>query len=124
MRMTDAKKGRDTMDLIDRAALKKEWHEAYEGEKCKHDSVMLGCTHILCDAYIACQTIEQQPTIEAVPMEPLCKLLHDIAYTPCYTTPGLEMCGALCGECDTTCGDEECWMRFLKKWMEGLDDHR
>jgi hypothetical protein len=70
------------------------------------------------------ERLEKMPNIEAVPMEPLCKLLHDIAYTPCYTTPGLEMCGALCGECDTTCGDEECWMRFLKKWMEGLDDHR
>ena len=35
-----------------------------------------------------------------------------------------KMCGALCGECDTTCGEEECWMRFLKKWMEGLNDHR
>lgn len=56
------------MDLIDRAALKKELHEAYEGEKCKPDSVMLGCTHILCDNYIACQTIEQQPTIPAVPL--------------------------------------------------------
>lgn len=56
------------MELIDRTALKKEWHEAYEGEKCKPDSVMKGCTHISCDAYIACQVIENQPTIEAVPV--------------------------------------------------------
>ena len=68
--------------------------------------------------------VRNMPAVEAVPLGPLCKLLHEIAYVPCYTVPGLHKCGEVCGECDTTLREESCWMQFLQKWMEGQHDNR
>lgn len=56
------------------------------------------------------------PPVEAVPMEPLCKLLSDIHGAPCNHT---DICGEICGDtCNPMMGDELCWRVFLTKWME------
>ena len=62
------------------------------------------------------------PTVPAVPLDELCLLLHDIAGSPCYTQPGEDMCNQLIGgQCNPEWSDEECWKRFLTKWMEEND---
>ena len=111
------------MDLIDRAVLKEEWHKSYDGEKCKPCNVMSGCTHISCEAYMTCQTIEQLPTIEAVPLEPLCEWLERNATMDC------DGCRATIGSCEDDDVDEKVcntrwrWKKMLTKWMEESNDH-
>jgi hypothetical protein len=64
----------------------------------------------------------KQPTVNAVPLDKLCLLLHDIAGCPCYSQPGEDMCNRLIGDqCNTEWDDVECWKRFLTKWMEEQD---
>jgi hypothetical protein len=58
----------------------------------------------------------------AVPLDKLCLLLHDIAGCPCYSQQGADMCNRLIGDqCNTEWDDVECWKRFLTKWMEEND---
>ncbi len=67
----------------------------------------------------ACRRIRELSSVEAVPMDKLCLLLHDIAGSPCYTQPGEDMCNQLIGDqCNTEWDDVECWKQFLTKWME------
>lgn len=66
--------------------------------------------------------IEEAPAVDAVPLDKLCLLLHDIAGCPCYTQRGEDMCNRLIGDqCNAEWNDVECWKLFLTKWMEGLD---
>lgn len=62
---------------------------------------------------------EHAPSFTGVPLEPLCKLLNDIAGAPCRTASGSNKCTELVGDnCCREWEDEECWKRFLTKWME------
>lgn len=76
--------------------------------------------------------IERQPSIPAVPLEPLCKLLAEMYHCPgsgwpannrvCHPSCPDEAFENLCGtDCDNH-SDEERWKVFLLKWMERLND--
>lgn len=88
------------MDLISREAAIEaiSYHEDIDNEAYK----------------IVKRILTLQEAIPAVPLEPLCRLLHDIVGAPCYTILGKYTC-------NTEWSDEECWKQFLTKWMEGLD---
>lgn len=62
--------------------------------------------------------IDGVPTIDAVPVEEIARLLADTFSSPCNFSPlDEEMCD-VCGEnCDMD--DEKCWARWIKLKMDG-----
>ena len=107
-----------TMDLIDRAALREAmYHEAFETDS-KDQRWDSGC-------WIRYKMFEKNlnsaPTIEAVPLEPLCEFLEK-----CGADSYCGTCKQIMGECFTDgrgCGSEHFWKELLTKWMEEQYDN-
>ena len=102
------------MELIDRAALR---------ERCpiridNYDEVH-GSREFVLGIETVFELIEAMPTIEAVPLEPLCEWLERNATMDC------DGCRATIGSCEDDDVDEKVcnsrwrWKIMLTKWMEG-----
>ena len=92
------------MDLIDRAALLKDLGEPHTLD---YNAIATVCK------------VKEQPTIEAVPLEPLCEWLSGHAGRP------MDCVGHLCGKCEfdgVGVGQEKCWENLIRKWMEEQHD--
>lgn len=66
-------------------------------------------------------TVEEQPTIPAVPLEPLCEWLSDHAGRP------MDCVGKLCGKCEfdgVGAGQEKCWENLIRKWREAQHEQQ
>lgn len=90
------------MDLIERAALEREIHEALA------DGGDIDGAFIL-------NTLDAQKTVEAVPLEPLCEWLSENAGRP------IACRGILCNGCefdDVSNEYQRCWENLIRKWME------
>jgi hypothetical protein len=75
--------------------------------------------------------LKNRPTVDAVPLEPLCELLAEMYHCPSSGCPSSgRACHPGCPDeafeklCGTDCDkhtDVERWKAFLTNWMEGLD---
>lgn len=71
--------------------------------------------------------LKEEPTVEAVPLLPLCKLLAEIGGKPCFTQPGQEACDATLGDfkCCSMNDEAGCWEHLLRTWMDnGMEDYQ
>ena len=92
------------MDLIDRAAVK---------------AGMMKYGFLAPDMTVHEFIEDELPTIEAVPLEPLCEWLSGHAGRP------MDCVGHLCGKCEfdgVGVGQEKCWENLIRKWMEEQHD--
>ena len=112
------------MDLIDRAALRKQWKMAAECRLCDND-VNECRLHGLTIEQI-CIGIDNVPTVEAVPLDKLCEWLAEQDYEIyCFMCQEQFDTGGGCpnqvSDSQWRCGGKEHWKAFLMKVMEGLN---
>ena len=103
------------MDLIDRAALIRRLKDHADGTSFLYKSAIL----------TAVMFAEEQPTIEAVPLDKLCEWLAEHSVNiPCETCRNFSngYCMAI-GDMNQPCPNKaEDWQRAIKEWMEGQHD--
>lgn len=95
------------MRLIDGDALSKEtgklWEQMSDGEELSKELM---------------KAINRAPTVDAVPVEEIARLLADTFSSPCNFSPLDEEMYDVCGKnCDMD--DEKCWARWIKLKMDG-----
>ena len=83
-----------------------------EGNEDYTKGYLDGVGHVL-------EEMDAAPTVDAVPLWPICLLLHDIANAPCCWPEGEKKCLQLLGDKQkcSEWGDEECWAHFLRAWL-------
>ena len=81
-----------------------------------------GNEHFLNGIETAKEIVANQDSVEAVPLEPLCKILAKYYHAPCNYRD--DICETdENGDCPGIAKpDEVCWQHIIKKWMEGEDE--
>lgn len=106
------------MDLIDRASLIASMGLENAVKWGNKDGYQQAHSYSTMMLYEIKYDIDAQPTIEAVPLDKLCRMLAKYIGFPCNYSPIDEEMADYCGDqCEMD--DIGCWENVLSKWMEG-----
>ena len=97
------------MDLIDRAALINDMGLENAVKWGNKDGYQQAISYSTLMRYQIKYAIDDQPTVPAVPLEPLCEWLEKVAGKPCH-----ESCAG-CEDDVSGNGYKECWERMIRE---------
>lgn len=69
------------------------------------------------------EALRDAPEVDAVPLEPLCRLLSQIAGAPCRSIEGDNKCTITLGNCNPMQGNVKCWENFIRACLKGSEDN-